>query len=629
MLDQLARKLTEYDLARIEDYFWRRETVGAGFRTDLAGDSTSGEIARGRTSVRQVVAAIVGLPESQVRNRHTIYYDEISPPNLKDAVTAKKISRSMGYKLITEARSAFDVAAPLITAATGVEGSQPVEPPEVVHARGDIADKVEKLLGKKPAKKKPEPKAPKILDTATVILADGQQRITLGRRTIVAIPNGEQVELRESIGMAEPVLGGPQEDKRLTLDNSLVAIREALDELPVEYTDGMQLIEIEVTDPRLFHKAKIIFPGHSDLQNGEVMLTWWHKGSDWWIDKPCGDTAEAALKPVPVLHIEGAASRKDELVYFAAAHPYSTIRAVKSFLHQVIFYELGPAYGVTCTGDTWLDRHGIALVLPRRRAGGPWNPITPTRIACPVRVASFQEIEQLPEHDRTPDDLRMFQWFINFDAAREAGHLLRFFDIPNCPPDHPCKYQFGYPFVGGHDIVQALHSLPIADSAILARAAGFEVHAPDFFDSPHPELANSWFLVSYALRRDSGTRIMLVDAGWTDELGCPRGVLTKILEGDGVRQAAAVLHSIHALGRPNEVYPVHTLISKRCLDECSKCKDQCHTETDGDSTALENILQDIATDSYSTEVDDFLAELCEEPALSPPLTLGYGHGQQS
>ena len=53
-LDQLARRLTEADLAKAENYIWLREMRGAGFRSDLAANdgSTSVHMDRG-CSVRR------------------------------------------------------------------------------------------------------------------------------------------------------------------------------------------------------------------------------------------------------------------------------------------------------------------------------------------------------------------------------------------------------------------------------------------------------------------------------------------------------------------------------------------------------------------------------------------------
>ena len=253
-------------------------------------------------------------------------------------------------------------------------------------------------------------------------------------------------------------------------------------------------------------------------------------------------------------------------------------------------------------------------MLPRNRAGGPWDPTTPQSIPCPVRVVAFEDIEQLPEHALSPNDLDMFGWFIDFDALTAGGQSPRFFDVPHCQPDHsceqPCKYPFGYPFLEGHSIVQALHGLTVNDAAIIARAAGFEVHAPDFFDvSPH-QLANSWFLVSYALRKDSGTHIIMVDAGWTDESGSPKGVLTRILDGDGHRKACAALHPISAVGRPNELFPVHILIDKRGIGERANCGIVGCAETESDSITLEASQEEETAETAST------------------LTRGNIHGQQ-
>ncbi len=138
-LDQICRHLSEEDLARAEHFIRQREEKGAGFRSDLADPSvtTSGDVARG-SSIRQIVAKAVMRPESQVRARHAIYYDPISPSELKDAVTAGQISLSRGYQLVVDARKAFSVPANSLTAVANDDGSELPEDPSITEARADI-----------------------------------------------------------------------------------------------------------------------------------------------------------------------------------------------------------------------------------------------------------------------------------------------------------------------------------------------------------------------------------------------------------------------------------------------------------------------------------------------------------
>ena len=233
-----------------------------------------------------------------------------------------------------EARDAFNVPKQSASAAPGADGIESPDLPELVSAREDITSKVEKLLGQKPVKKKPKPPvAPKILNSATLSLSDGQQRVQLGRHSVLVVPNGDTIELRETVSGVEPVLGGPQEDRPLTFASSVEAIKDLLDELPDEFKERMVLDERAVTDPRIFFEAEIAFPGYPDLCPGNVRITGWRRQGDWWEDDSTSRYPRTALDN-PVIHIEGEVSQKEERVYFAGSHPYSTIRALKSFPAQ-------------------------------------------------------------------------------------------------------------------------------------------------------------------------------------------------------------------------------------------------------------------------------------------------------
>ncbi len=90
---------------------------------------------------------------------------------------------------------------------------------------------------------------------ASFQLSDGVQKLTLGQRTILAIPKGETVELCEAVGSALPSPGDKHEQRQITLENSLEAIRNVISELPNEFTEGMQIVDIDVSDPRLMPQA--------------------------------------------------------------------------------------------------------------------------------------------------------------------------------------------------------------------------------------------------------------------------------------------------------------------------------------------------------------------------------------
>jgi hypothetical protein len=257
-----------------------------------------------------------------------------------------------------------------------------------------------------------------------------------------------------------------------------------------------------------------------------------------------------------MVHIVADVSRAEELVYVQGSHPYDTIRALKAALQKVIFCELGPTYGVYTAGDQWLDRNGAPLPLPRRRAPTPWGSGQRHSITCPVGVAQLDDILKYPEHALSEAEETMFGWYIDFEARQKLGEIPRFFDLP--------QIDLGYPITQGYDLVGALYNLQVSDAATLARAMGFAVQPPTYFDEEtRANLANAWFLLVYGTPEAAGTRVMFFDVGWLDQYGVVKGVVTALVEKGGNRGGCAVVHSMGAVGRPGELFPVQILIDRR------------------------------------------------------------------